>query len=104
MIDKTATKTTKWDVERLRIKFVQLLMWLSERIDNLLERFDRCCYPGCTNRADHWCITGGHRHCYEHESGFYSDVEFCQSCYYSMTPEERAAEIAEADKYAEEML
>jgi len=83
----------------MRIRLVQFLMWLSERTDNLLERFDRCCYPGCENRADHWCITGGHRHCYEHESGFYSDVEFCQSCHESMTPEEIAAERAEAEQY-----
>lgn len=79
----------------MKIKFVEFLLWAAERIESLLERFDSCCYPGCENRADNWCITGGHRHCYEHESGYYSDVEMCQTCFESMTPEEIAQDRAE---------
>jgi CO dehydrogenase/acetyl-CoA synthase gamma subunit (corrinoid Fe-S protein) len=86
----------------MKLKFITFLLWLHERVDDLLWRFDKCCYPGCENRADNWCITGGHRHCYEHESGFYNDVEFCQSCYDSMTPEERAQELLEAERYENE--
>lgn len=88
----------------MKLKIVKFAFWLQGIAEKLLERFDACCYAGCKNQADHWCITGGHRHCYEHESGFYSDVEFCQACYDSMTPEERAREIEEckAEEFADD--
>lgn len=81
---------------------VRFAMWLQERAEALLKRFDKCCYPGCHDQAEYWCITGGHRHCYEHESNFYSDVEFCMVCRESMTPEEVAAELAESAAFEEE--
>ena len=88
----------------MRIKLVQFLLWLRERVDALLERYDRCCYPGCKSQASRWCETGGHRHCDDHESGFYEDVDFCQSCYEEMTPEERQTEINEARAYQKEVF
>lgn len=79
----------------MKLFLVRFIMWIQDRTEAALERLDTCCYPGCENRADYWCITGGHRHCYEHDSGFYSDEYFCSVCYESMTPEERQRELEE---------
>ena len=69
----------------MKIKLIELLFWLADRIEALLERFDRCCYPGC-------------------ESGYYSDVEMCQACFDSMTPEEIAADQKEQAEFEMESL
>lgn len=97
MSDRAAMKRDK-----MKIKLVKFLMWLADRIESLLERFDNCCYPKCKNRADFWCITGGHRCCWEHESGYYSDVEMCQTCFESMTPEEIARDQKEQAEFETE--
>lgn len=93
----------------MRLKFVTFLLWLqdriqalSDRIEDLLDRYDRCCYPGCEECADNWCITGGHRHCYNHESNFYRDENMCEACYEQMTPEEIAGARAEAEAWEKE--
>jgi hypothetical protein len=76
----------------------RLALWLEDLYVRLRSKYDLCCYPGCDRQAEYYCITGGHRHCPEHESGFYSDVEFCQSCYESMTPEEIQKEAKECSE------
>jgi hypothetical protein len=86
-------------VKKFHLMMVRLVLGLADWGESLLERFDYCCYPGCENRADTWCITGGHRHCYEHESGYYSDVEMCQSCFEEMTPEEIAQDQKEQEEF-----
>lgn len=86
----------------MKILIVKFAMWLQERAEALQERFDTCCYPGCHKRATRWCETGGHRHCDEHESNFYNDVDFCMVCWESMTPEEIATVVAEAIAHEEE--
>lgn len=80
---------------KIYLAIVRFALKLAEWGDRLLERFDKCCYLGCENRAETWCITGGHRHCYDHESGYYNDVEMCQACFETMTPEEIARDQKE---------
>lgn len=78
-----------------RLQIVRFAVWLQESARKLLERFDRCSYPGCEEIADVWCVSGNHRHCLNHESYFYADENFCQACRDSMSPEDVAREIRE---------
>lgn len=87
----------------MKLLITRFALWLESVAYRLRERFDVCHYPGCTYGADSWCITGGHRHCVDHNSDFYSDVEMCQVCYEQMTPEEIAREIAEAEASEDEL-
>lgn len=60
------------------MKLVNLLMWVRARIDSLLEYFDRCHW--CGEPALVTCESCLRRHCWEHESHMYSDIDCCKNC------------------------
>lgn len=72
----------------MKLKVVQILLWLMYRLDDLLERVDHCHI--CGQRGEHWCVECGLRHCPKHESGFYSDATLCLKCRSSVSIEEEA--------------
>lgn len=83
-----------------RYHLIEWLFALQDVINAWMVRLDRCHI--CGEPAEYWCENCDRRHCFDHESHAFQDVNYCDQCRAAWTPEELAEYEAEARKLFEE--